>query len=106
MGKPHKTPYEIIFDQNQHLAHELENSRQKCSFKDSQLRELDEENFSLRNYINGLEINLRNFQKSYDELIEEIQMLKNENIELKSSTKETKDMSHIDSKALELFNQL
>lgn len=77
--------------------------------KESQLREFDTENFALREYIVGLENSRDNYQTVYDQLLEEIRVLKNENAEIKANiAKESqqKDLSHIESRAGDLFNQL
>ncbi len=77
--------------------------------KESHIREFDSENFALREYIVGLENSRDNYQTVYDQLMEEIQVLKAENVELRASIKketQKKDVSQIEARASDLFNHL
>lgn len=77
--------------------------------KEAHIREFDSENFALREYIVGLENSRDSYQTVYDQLLEEIQALKNENAEIRANIpkeSQQKDLSHIETKAGDLFNQL
>lgn len=78
-----KASYEVLFEQNQCLANELERCRHRLLLKDNQLREANEESYSLREYIVRLEENLRSFKVSYDAREEEYDELKKKYDELK-----------------------
>ena len=100
-NKVKKSPYEIIFELNQQLANELEVCRKKNVLKESQIRELDSQNFSLREYITSLELSLEEFKSQYDQTIQENQNLKDK---LANGVKRDDDL--IEKKASDLFNHL
>ena len=62
-----KSPYDVLFEQNQDLANELERCRHRLILKDNEISKCNDECYSLREYIYRLEQNLTTFKSKYDE---------------------------------------
>ena len=72
-----KTPREILAEQNQHLAFELEKARQMIALKVDENSQLSFELNELRSYIVNLEVNLTYFKEQYDLKDNELTDLRN-----------------------------